>query len=113
MRSIDISAPKIGIPERFRCGANPEVSRELPGRCLFSNHCLCIKLLGLPEGSEVSGCFSKCAGMLMVSHGTLEMRTGTGRACLTEGDSLKLPLREPTELWPGQATDILLFEKKD
>lgn len=84
----------------------------LSGRCLFANHCLCIKLLGLSAGDEVGACFAGSSGMLMVTHGALEARGHAIAMKLTEGDVIPLPLPDSLELWPIGAADILFFEKK-
>jgi hypothetical protein len=99
-------------PVMFRCPRSTDDSPGLPCRCIFSNHCLCIRLLGLPAGSEISRCFAGCSGMLLVSHGSLELRSQSGKTNLTEGESVPLPLPEPTELWPAEATDVLYFERR-
>ncbi len=81
------------------------------GRCVFANHCLCVRLLGLPAGPDVSPCFAGCIGMVMVSHGLLEIETASGRRMLREGESRPLPPAEPSHVLARENTDVLLFEK--
>jgi hypothetical protein len=78
---------------------------------LFPNHCLRLRLLGLPRNGNISQCFANCTGMLLVSHGSLELRQGQARTKVAEGGCIELPLQEDAELWAGDATDVLFFER--
>lgn len=84
----------------------------LCGRCLFRNHCLTIRLLGLPCGRDVAGCFAGCSGLLMVTHGQLEVDTAGRRRVLGEGEAWVLPSDEPFQLWVHETTDVVFFERR-
>jgi hypothetical protein len=99
---------------RPNCKLCPATAGGLPGRCLFSNHCLCIRLLGLPCGCDVAECFAGCAGLLLVSHGQLEIETTDGHRVLREGDSLPLPSAEALHLWASsEFTDVVFIEQRE
>lgn len=92
---------------------SPEsVASDLCGRCLFRNHCLTIRLLGLPCGRDVAGCFAGCSGLLMVTHGQLEVEAEGRRRVLHEGEAWVLPSGEPFHLWVEETTDVVFFERR-
>jgi len=51
--------------------------------------------------------------MLLVSHGSLELRNESGVTNLGEGAAIALPLSQSEELWPSQAANVVLFERRD
>lgn len=64
-----------------------------------------------PPGADISGCFTRCAGLLVVSHGILEVQTDSETTTLGEGESVKLPLRDKTALVAAASTDVLFFDR--
>lgn len=86
---------------------------ELQARCIFANHCLRIRVVGVPKDCDLGKWFEGCSGMLMISHGALQLRTERGVDKLGEGDSIALPLKEGTQLTPEKGADVIFFERRD
>ena len=60
----------------------PVAASGLPGRGLFVNDCLCVRLPGLPPGCDVGACLAGCQGSLTVSDGRLEIESTAGHHSL-------------------------------
>jgi len=100
--------------DRNQNGSVPDSihAADLCGRCLFRNHCLTIRLLGLPCGRDVGASFAGCSGLLMVTHGQLEVETAGLRRVVGEGEAWPLPTEEAFHLWVEDTTDVVFFERQ-
>lgn len=92
-------------------GCPPTCLVGLRGRCLFRNHCLCVRLLELPGGREVGGCFAGCKGLLMVSAGRVEVRLNDAPRLLHEGESCTIRRGERWQVRADEWADVLFFEE--
>lgn len=101
------------IPLTHQNGGASESIRatDICGRCLFRNHCLTIRLLGLPRGRDVRACFAGCSGLLMVTHGQLELETAGVHRVVREGETWTLPADGAFRLWADDTTDVVFFER--
>jgi hypothetical protein len=88
----------------------PTCLGALRGRCLFRNHCLCVRLLELPDGREVGGCFAGCRGWLVVSAGRVEVRLNDAPRLLHEGESCTIRRGERLRVRAEEWVDVLFFE---
>lgn len=103
-------APRWAYPETV-AGCPPTCLGALRGRCLFRNHCLCVRLLELPDGREVGGCFAGCRGLLMVSAGRVEVRLNDAPRLLHEGESCTIRRGERLRVRAEEWADVLFFEE--
>lgn len=71
---------------------------------------MCIRLLEVPGGYELSPCLRDCAGLLVVSAGSVELLSNGNRQSLVEGDMWKLSSDECPQIRAVTWANVVLFQ---
>lgn len=82
-------------------------------RCLFSNGCVAIRLLGVPCGGCPLACPMSRAGLVVVTEGSLELSCNGKQQTLGPGDSAQVESGTEAVLSSDGGADVVLFERLD